>query len=162
MTAKLIFFIFPMLLVLLPITLYKRNSPFMVRLWLRMAYDQNTRKMAANLMTMILILFHLAYYAVFPSDKGIMISTLLLFVLFSTKRCVCLLTGIRQGRKLRWVLAILCLGLPFVPHMLSTAISLAFVLETSFFFPAEGLTDFYENNVKEQDVDKKFVEAYFK
>ena len=162
MTAKLVFFIFPVLLVLLPVLLYKRYSPFMVKIWLRMIYDPSTRKMAANALAMILIFFHPAYYAVFPQDRGIMLSLPIVFFLFFTKLSVKTLMTIRRNRYLRWSMTLACLIMPFIPHLLPMAISMAFALEFSYFYPADGMEKFYEEHTGEDDVDKKFIETYFK
>ena len=55
-----------------------------------------------------------------------------------------------------------CLIMPFIPHLLPMAISMAFVLEFSYFYPADGMEKFYEEHAEEDDVDKKFIETYFK
>ena len=162
MIAKLIFFIFPILLVFLPIIAFRNSTPAMVRIWVRMAFDPSTRKMAANLLAMTIILLHLVYHIVFPSDWGLAISFPIMFYLFSTQRSMNLLKSIRHSRNLRWVVVIACLVMPFLPHMLSVAMTLAFVLEVSYFYPSDCLTNFYEEHAGEQDVDRKFVDAYFK
>jgi len=142
--------------------LYKNNQPACIMLWKRLALDGNARKMAVNILALIVIFFHLVYYAAFPSEIGIMFSTPLIFYLLSTKRTVRLLLGIRDRRWLQVLMGILCLALPFLPHMLSCAISIAFVLVFAFFFPSKEAADFYKTHQNEEDIDQKFVETYFK
>ena len=73
-----------------------------------------------------------------------------------------MLMQIRRKRYLRWGLTLACLIMPFIPHLLSLAISLAFILEFSYFYPTEGMEDFYEEHAGDEDVDKKFIDTYFK
>ena len=49
-----------------------------------------------------------------------------------------------------------------IPHLLSLAITLAFILEFSYFYPSDGMEKFYDDHANEADVDKKFIDAYFK
>lgn len=162
MTAKLVFFIFPVLLVLIPILIYQRYSSFMVKIWMRMIYDHSTRKMAVNLLAMILIFFHPAYFAVFPQDRGVWLSIPIIFFLYATKFSVKMLLKIRNQRYIRWSMTLACIILPFIPHLLPLAISMAFILEFSYFYPAEGMEKFYNEHAGEDDVDRKFIDAYFK
>jgi hypothetical protein len=118
--------------------------------------------MAANILAMILIFFHPAYYAVFPQDRGIMLSLPIVFFLFFTKLSVKALMTIRRNRYLRWSMTLACLIMPFIPHLLPMAISMAFALEFSYFYPADGMEKYYEEHAGEEDVDKKFIETYFK
>ena len=134
----------------------------MVRVWLRMIYDISTREMAAIILAMILTFFHPAYFAVFPQDRGIMLSLPSVFLMFCPKLNVKMLMQIRRKRYLRWGLTLACLIMPFIPHLLSLAISLAFILEFSYFYPTEGMEDLYEEHAGDEDVDKKFIDTYFK
>ena len=53
MTTKILFFLFPLLLILLPIFLYKKDRPGIVAIWYRLAFDNNSLKMTARGMLMI-------------------------------------------------------------------------------------------------------------
>ena len=44
MIAKIIFFVFPLLLILLPFLLYRKYKPPYINVWLRLAFDNNARK----------------------------------------------------------------------------------------------------------------------
>jgi cytosine/uracil/thiamine/allantoin permease len=126
-----------------------------------MIFDPSTRKMAANILALILTFFHPAYYNVFPQDKGVMLSLPIVFFLYFTKHSVVMLSKIRKMRYLRWSMTLACVIMAFIPHLLPLAISLAFVVEFSYLFPKEGMENFYKNHAGEKDVDKKFIDAYF-
>ncbi len=162
MVSKLILLIFPVLLVVLPMLLYKNSSPTMMGVWLRMAYNTNGRKMAANILTLVIIFLHMTYYAAYPADMGIMLSTISVFVLLSTKRGVRLLQWLRNHRNFLLIGMALCMPICVVPGLFPSALSIAFNMEAACFFPADGLENFYEEHVGKADVDKQFVDAYFK
>ena len=161
MTTKILFFLFPLLLILQPIFLYKKDRPGIVAIWYRLAFDNNSLKMTANLLALVVIFFHLSYYAVFPNDMGIMLSTLFMFFLLSTKNSVRLLLSIRRNKYSYMALALITILILFIPHTLPTAYTFAAILECASFFPATGLEDLYQNNFDEEDLDRKFVNAYF-
>ena len=69
---------------------------------------------------------------------------------------------IRRKHYLRCCIKLVCLIIPFIPHLLSLAITLAFILEFSYFYPSDGMEKFYDDHANEADVDKKFIDAYFK
>ena len=72
-----IFLAFSLFLFLFPARLYT-NRKFR-RAWLGMAYSENFRLFTARLLCLVLILFHLVYYALFPLEKGIMLSSIYVF-----------------------------------------------------------------------------------
>lgn len=131
-----IFLAFSMALFLFPLRLY-RNRKFR-RAWLGLAYSENFRLFTARLLCLMLILFHLAYYALFPTDKGIMLSTAYVFFSLASKKNMMLLQAIRRSRMAIAVLAITAIVLSFVPHLLSVAITLAFTLEAACCFPSKA------------------------
>jgi len=162
MIANLLLVIFALLLVLIPLLFYKNDKPSCVILWKRLALDRNARMMAVNILALLVIFFHLVYYAASPSEIGVLFSTPVIFFLLLTKRTVKMLLAIRERRWLQVMLSILCIALPLLPHMLPCAITIAFVLLFAFFFPSKQAADFYKTHYNDKDVDGKFVEAYFK
>jgi predicted membrane protein len=89
------------------------------------------------LLCLLLIMLHLVYYTLFPSDKGIMLSTLYVFFSLASRKNMMLLQFIRTSRPAIIALAVAAVVLAFVPHMLSVAITLALILETAYCFPAK-------------------------
>lgn len=161
MIAKILFLVYPLLLILLPVFFYRKYKPAHVTVWIRMAYDKNGLKMASNMLALVVIFFHLTYFSLFPDDIGIAVSTVMVFFLLSTKHSVRLTLSIRRNKYLFRILALMCVLMLLLPHTLSIAYSLAAILECACFFPAEGLENFYEEHVGEEDVDNRFVDAYF-
>ena len=130
-----IFLAFSLFLFLFPARLYT-NRKFR-RAWLGMAYSENFRLFTARLQCLALILFHLVYYAVFPLEKGIMLSLIYVFFSLAYKKNMILLQTIRQSHMIVMVLAFTAIVLSFIPHLLSLAVTLAFILEAACCFPAK-------------------------
>lgn len=121
-----IFLAFPLLLCLFAIHVYG-NSRFR-NAWLALAYSDNCRLFVARLLSLLVIVFHIAYYALFPTDKGIMISSLYVFFSLASKYNMKLLMAIRRSEWGISVLALTAMGIAFLPHSLSSAITLAMIL----------------------------------
>lgn len=132
-----IFLAFSLFLFLFPARLYT-NRKFR-RAWLGMAYSENFRLFTARMLCLALILFHLVYYALFPLEKGIMLSSIYVFFSLASKKNMILLQTIRQSRMIVMVmvLAFTTIVLSFIPHLLSVAVTLAFILEAACCFPSK-------------------------
>lgn len=117
-----IFLAFSLFLFLFPARLYT-NRKFR-RAWLGMAYSENFRLFTARLLCLALILFHLVYYALFPLEKGIMLSSIYVFFSLASKKNMMLLQTIRQSHMIVMVLAF-------------TAIVVSFILEAACCFPSK-------------------------
>ena len=63
-----------------------------------MAYSENFRLFTAQLLCLALILFHLVYYALFPLEKGIMLSSIYVFFSLASKKNMIQLQTIRKSR----------------------------------------------------------------
>ena len=153
---------FPVLLVLLPVIIHNRYSPFMAKTWLRMITVPGAIRVPANILFVLLSFFIPIYYTVFPKDWGIYLPILIVVFLGFTKISIKTLLTIRRNRHLRWSMTLACLILPFIPHLLSLSMSLAFILEFSYFYPSDDMERYYDEHADEADVDKKFIETYFK
>lgn len=129
----IVFLAFSLSLFLFPWRLYK-NVKFR-KVWLGMAYSDNFRLFTARLLCLIAILFHLVYFSLFPTDKGIMLSTVYVFFALASNKNMKLLQVIRQSHMAICLLALAAVALSFTPHMFSTGITLAFVLEAACCYP---------------------------
>ena len=136
----------------------------MVRFWIRLVHDNTTRKLTANILSITVMFFHFIYLSVFSSDIGLFLSSAFVIMLFSTKKTLQIIMTLRYSKHLQLVIAGITLICSFVPHLMSLAVSLAYVLDIALLFPAKGIEDFYEAHINERiaDNDKRFVEAYFK
>ena len=162
MIAKTTFFIFPLLLILLPVFLYKKNRPYLMAIWYRLAFDKDGQKTAATLLVIVIMLFILTYHTIFPNDIGIFISLHILFALLSPKYTARILLAIRRNKYLFRIHAILIILILFIPHTLSIAYILAVILECASIFPATGLENFYEKQLEDEGLGKQFTDAYFR
>lgn len=78
-----------------------------------------------------------SYYALFPLEKGIMLSSIYVFFSLASKKNMILLQTIRKSRLIVMVLAFTTIVLSFIPHLLSVAVTLAFILEVACCFPSK-------------------------
>ena len=131
----IVFLTFSLSLFLFPWRLYK-NVRFR-KVWLGMAYSEKFRLFVARLLCLIVILFHLTYFALFPTDKGIMLSSLYVFFALASNKNVKLLHAIRQSHTAICILALAAVAMYFTPHMLSTGITLAFILVSACCYPSK-------------------------
>lgn len=121
-----IFLAFPLFVWAFPIRFYQ-NRKF-ISAWLALAYSDNCRLFVARLLSLLVIVFHIAYYALFPTDKGIMISSLYVFFSLASKYNLKLLMAIRRSEWGISVLALTAMGIAFLPNSLSSAITLAMII----------------------------------
>ena len=161
MISRILFFFFPLLLILLPIFLYKNDKTGIMAIWYRLAFDKYSMKMAANLLALVVIFFNLTYFAVFSNDIGILVSTVIMFFLFSVRKSVKAILTIRRNKYLYITLASVTILILFIPHTLSTAYTLGAIIECASIFPATGLENFYNKNLEDEKLGKQFMDAYF-
>ena len=155
------FLLFPLMLILLPIFLYRSCKPLMMSVWYRLAFHVVGLKLATSLLAIAIILFNLTYVAVFHVDVGFIISTLIMFFMLSNDKNVRLLLSIRRNKYQFIFLAVLTVVMLFIPNMFSTSYTLAAILECAGFFPAGGMQVVYCKNLDLANMDKIFVDAYF-
>ena len=161
MIARIIFFIYPLLLILFPVFLYRTYKPCMVSACYWLAFSKVGLKTATILLAIVVFLFNLTYVAVFHKDFGFMISTFIMFFLLSTKKSIRVLLSVRRNKYKFIFLALLTLIILFLPNTFPISYTLAAILECACFFPAEGLEFFYHKNFDDENLDKVFVDAYF-
>ena len=70
-------FLFPALLIALPLTLYRSNRPLMTKFYLRMTASENARKLYARCMLILILLYHYVYAGGHFGEWGILVSTTL-------------------------------------------------------------------------------------
>lgn len=134
MFSIFLFFLFMAFLLVFPAWAYKNVKLY--PLWRFMATNEKGRRLAASLLSLVIIAFHLIYYSAFPNDMGIMLSTVYVFFSLSSKHNVRLLTFMRAHLKK------FCYGLPLVivlmciPHMQPIAITWFASSTRSVCFPA--------------------------
>jgi len=124
MTALFLLLAFCLGLFVLPMVTYKKYRKFMVA----MAYSEKCRLFCICLTGILIIGFHLIYYAAQPHDMGIMISTIFLFASLATKHMLELFEYISSNRKLYIAIGLSTVVLAFIPYMFTTSVTFAIAL----------------------------------
>lgn len=163
MTTTIILFIFPILLVVLPLALYKSDKPYMARFYERMLAREKMRKLYAQIVLIVLLLFHYIYSTQHIGDFGIVVSTILCATLFSFKRSDRWLTAIREQRRKYLLLALLSVATAFTPHLYTMGVTLAFLLLAASFYPSTQLRERYNTLSPKQreEFRQDLVTEYF-
>lgn len=151
-------------ILLAPSFLYKSRSRRMVLFYQRMSYSANCRQLYTKILLLTVILFHFACYWMKPGEYGMMLSTVLLFYLFSAKRTLALLNGIRNSRGVMAFVFTMTLALLFTPHMYSLGVTLGYILLAAVFYPAsklEGQKPSHKEFPTYQDFQDDIIQNYY-
>lgn len=134
MISATIFSLYMVLILVIPICEYYPPRCYRI-LMSNMSYTVNGHRFLAYLLALLVIFFHLSYFSAFPKAKGIMISTLFVFFLLSTRRTIKLLRLTNHSRTITLCIAIESVVLAFFPTFFSTAASMAFLLQIACVLP---------------------------
>lgn len=137
MFSIFLFFLFMTFLLVFPAWAYKNVKLY--PLWRFMATNEKGRRLAASLLSLVVIAFHLIYYSAFPNDMGIMLSTVYVFFSLSSKHNVRLLTFMRAHLKKFCYCLPLVIVLMCIPHMQPIAITLVCIFDTACMFPSNNM-----------------------
>lgn len=124
------------LLIALPMLLYRSNRPFMAKFYLRMTASENARKLYVRCMLILILLYHYIYAGGHFGEWGILLSTILCAILFSFKCADNWLTKFHEEQKRFFLIALLVLAICAVPHLYTTAVTLTFLLLATMFYPS--------------------------
>lgn len=144
--------------------LYRNRSRRMILFYQRMSYSINCRHFYAKILLLTLIMFHFVCYWMKPGEYGVMLSTVLLFYLFSAKRTLALLNGIRNSRGVMAFVFTVTLALLFTPHMYSLGVSLGYILLAAVFYPSkrlEGQKPSHKEFPTYQDFQDDIIQNYY-
>lgn len=140
--------IFPAMLLVLPMALYKSNTWFMVRFYEMMTHSRNARRLYTRVLLITLLLFHYVYASGHPGDLGIFLSTAACAALFSPVRADRWLRALLDRPWTFGIVALLAAVSGFVPHLYTTAITLGFILLAALFYPSVRImSEWQECNV---------------
>ena len=164
MTWILLQLIFPLLLFLVPVTLYECGNRFMTRFYTAMLRSSAARKLYLQTLLIVLLLFHYVYVSGHFGEFGVLFSTILCGVLFSHKRAERWLRLLKAHRQLYFRMAVFSMTMIAIPHLYTEAVTIAFLLLAAAFYPSASIL--YEWNDKEkQDTwranPQSFAEHYF-
>ena len=138
-------FIFPALLIALPLSLYRSNRLFMAKFYLRMTASGNARKLYVRCMLILILLYHYIYAGGHFGEWGILVSTILCAILFPFKRADKWLAGLHEEQKRFFLAALLALAICAVPHLHTTAVTLGFLLWAAMFYPSCNVLSKWED-----------------
>lgn len=124
MTALFLLIVFCLGLFVFPMVAYKKYRKFIVA----MAYSEKCRLFVVCLNGLFIIGFHLIYYAAYPHDMGIMISTIFLFASLATKHILELYVYVRSKRNLYMALGLVTVVFAFLPYLFTTSVTFAIAL----------------------------------
>lgn len=148
MTWILLQLIFPLLLLLVPVTLYKRGNRFMTRFYMAMLRSSAARKLYLQTLLIVLLLFHYVYVSGHFGEFGVLFSTILCGALFSHKRAERWLHLMKAHQQLYFRMAVFSMAMVAIPHLYTMAFTVAFLLLAAAFYPSVSIL--YEWNDKEK------------
>lgn len=121
-------FLFLMLstLVVLPMLLY--NHPKYLTFLVRIRYLEKGRMFVASLLGVFVCIFHMIYYNIYPLEKGLLLSSLYVFLSFMGKLNLRFLQKLRASKIGMVTFAILTIAFAFTPQLFSCAATMAFIL----------------------------------
>lgn len=158
MTWILLQLIFPLLLLLVLVTLYKRGNRFMTRFYMAMLRSSAARKLYLQTLLIVLLLFHYVYVSGHFGEFGVLFSTILCGALFSHKRAERWLRLLKAHRQLYFRMAVFSMAMVAIPHLYTMAFTVAFLLLAAAFYPSVSIL--YEWNDKEKQ-DKWKANPHF-
>ena len=132
--------VFPLLLLIVPIVLYKSSNSYMTRFYIAMLRNKAARRLYLQTLLIVLLLFHYIYVSGHFGEFG--------GILFSHKRAERWLHLMKAHRQLYFRMAVLSMAMVAIPHLYTMAVTVAFLLLASTFYPSASIL--YEWNDKEK------------
>lgn len=138
--------VLPLLIMLFPLLFYKSRKPDMLHFYNCMVSDLTYRTFYCKLFLLCIIMFHIIYNVVHPGDYSVMLSTVLMFYLFSTRRTMKALQYLRDSYKRMVILFTITLAVLFIPYMFTTSATLALVIQAAIFYPSSQSIAYFEQH----------------
>lgn len=128
--------LFPTFMVLLPLFLYRKSGRRMSRFYLVMVSVENARKFYAQLLVVLLLLFHFVYVSGNQGEYGVLLSTVLSVLLCPFRRADRWLHRIHENRRDFTFVALAALASGFIPHLYTMAVTAGLILLAALFYPS--------------------------
>lgn len=128
MTWILLQLVFPLLLLIVPLVLYKSSNSYMTRFYIAMLRNKAARRLYLQTLLIVLLLFHYIYVSGHFGEFGVLFSTILCGILFSHKRAERWLHLMKAHRQLYFRMAVLSMAMVAIPHLYTMAVTVAFLL----------------------------------
>lgn len=117
----------------------------MEKFCLKMVASENARRLYVRCVLILILLYHYVYAGGHFGEWGIVVSTTICAILFSFKRTDKWLCRLHEERKIFFLIFLLALTSGAVPHLLTTAVVLAFLLLASMFYPSRNVLSKWKN-----------------
>lgn len=136
MTWIILQFLFLMLPVALPLALYKSRHRFMAKFHVAMVRSAKARRLYTQIVLVLLLLFHYVFTNGHIGEFGVVLSTIVCAVMFSSKRVDKWLRYLLDRPRAFAVYALVAVVIGFVPHLYTMAVTIAFILLAALFYPS--------------------------
>ncbi len=136
MVWNIIQLLFPALLVILPVCLYRKNGKRISRFYLMMVSLETARKFYAQMLVVFLLTFHFVYVSGHTGEYGVLLSTVLSVLLCPFRRTDRWLHRIHEECRAFVLVALLTLAAGFIPHLYTMAVTAGFLLLAALFYPS--------------------------
>lgn len=136
MVWNIIQLLFPALLVILPVCLYRKSGKRMSRFYLMMVSLETARKFYAQMLVVFLLAFHFVYMSGHPGEYGVLLSTVLSVLLCPFRRADRWLHRIHKECRASVLVALLAVAAGFIPHLYTMAVTAGFLLLAALFYPS--------------------------
>lgn len=151
-----------------PVCLYRRRSRLVAKFCLFMACSDNFIKLYCYIILLQVIGIHSLIYNIKPLEYGLMVSSILMFIMFNVKWTRRILELLASDIKKLYVFMIFTLLVSFVPHLLTLGITLAFIIAGVCFYSSEEVTK-KERQIMIRDYNiacrrndfREFIDTYF-
>lgn len=131
--------LFPILIIVLPLALYRSDRPFMAKFCLGMTASESVRKFYTRCFLMLLLLYHYVYAGGHFGEWGAVLSAVPCAALFSFKCADRWMRGLHDNRKRFVLTALFASAICAIPHLHTLAVTLAFLLLAAMFYPSSGI-----------------------
>lgn len=128
--------IFPMLLFIVPLKLYKKNSPTMQAFYLSMVMSCNCRKLYTLILLMALLMYHYVAYHIISVELEILPSSILILFLFNFRCTDKMLRFLHEKNRSVCLIAIVTAVFLFTSYLYMMAVTFGFVLLAAIFYPS--------------------------
>lgn len=152
MAIALILFLLFTVLPLALLYFYRKDTPGMIRFYIRITNSTKARILYARCLLIFLLLFNLIYNIAFPASLPCYLVTAMIIFLFSAKRAVSLIQEIRNNTYMMAFLFTIGLTSLFISDLLPLGFSLCFIIVASVFTPS--------GKVKQFDPEHKHYDSY--
>lgn len=116
--------------------LYKSKRPFMANFYDAMTRSTKARKLYAQVLLILLLLFHYVYTSGHAGEFGVVPSTIVCAAMYSFKRVDRWLRVLLDRPRAFVILALAALVIGFVPHLYTIAVTVTFLLLAALFYPS--------------------------